>query len=138
MWLTVNLVLLCLAGTRQYIAGVHRNSLKRIRHGDCQYVNNEVHSTLRKKGEPKRLSQGSHFSSVTQLSLKPCFKTDLKKRAVFIQKKGLRAFSPFVHEHSLLSTIHKFFKMEVKVFADFLNKSGVSCHYVCLQFKFRF
>ncbi len=59
-------------------------------------------------------------------------------RIVNSDAKGLRAFAPFVHEHSLLSTIHKFFKMELKVFADFLNKSGVSCHYVCLQCKFRF
>ncbi len=28
----------------------------------------------------------------------------------------LRAFPPFVREHSLLSPVHKFFKMEVKVF----------------------
>ncbi len=27
----------------------------------------------------------------------------------------LRAFAPFVREHSLLSTVHKFFKMEVQL-----------------------
>ena len=36
---------------------------------------------------------------------------------------NLRAFAPFVREHSLLSTVHNFFKMEVEVLLTFINKN---------------